>query len=118
MRINLKVAFKDKDKAKSLGARWDYERRTWFICNMEDLTPFMRWIPKSPAPAHTESAKQSPTPAHSSCKAGTSRVNERFWARTGPKVFVPLCHCDALPWDDCEHTDRAAELAMRDMLSA
>lgn len=190
MRIDLNCPFHDKDKAKSLGAKWDMARKTWFIVDMEDLTPFMRWIPshranpgKQPAPAaatcgitlkeymamhykgsakaltasaarafgvpyplesgwhkkyannlismdrmhaiqkkvgkkaasRAESAKQSPTHAHSSCEAGTSRNDGRFWARTGPSVLVS-CGCDVLPWDDCEHTEAAAHNAMRDML--
>lgn len=44
MRINLQCPFADKDAAKSLGARWDAARKTWYIVDMEDLTPFMRWI--------------------------------------------------------------------------
>lgn len=45
MRINLTCPFTEKDTAKALGARWDPARKTWFIENMEDLTPFLRWIP-------------------------------------------------------------------------
>ena len=29
--IDLKVPFHDKDAAKRLGARWNAERRTWFV---------------------------------------------------------------------------------------
>lgn len=45
MRINLQVRFEEKDHAKRLGARWDPSLGTWYIVDMEDLTPFMRWIP-------------------------------------------------------------------------
>jgi len=45
MRINLTCDFADKDIVKSLGAKWDSARKTWFIIDIEDLTPFMRWIP-------------------------------------------------------------------------
>jgi hypothetical protein len=103
MLINLKVDFKDKDKAKRLGARWDYERKTWFIHNVEDLTPFMKWIDKD----------YNPQVQHST---NTHKVNEKFWARTGPKVFTPMCDCDALPWDDCEHTEFDSIKAMQEML--
>lgn len=44
MRINLKVPFELKDKAKHLGARWDIARKCWYIVDVEDLTPFMQWI--------------------------------------------------------------------------
>lgn len=30
--------------------------------------------------------------------------------------FVPLCNCDALPWEDCEHTEALAHAAMLEML--
>jgi hypothetical protein len=103
MLINLKVEFKDKDKVKSLGARWDYERKTWFIVNVEDLTPFMEWIDKDYAPEVQHTKKQF-------------KVNERFWARTGPEVFTPMCDCDVLPWEDCRHTEYLANAAMHNIL--
>ncbi len=46
MRTNLNVPYGEKDKAKSLGARWDMARRTWYIEDMENLTPFLRWMPE------------------------------------------------------------------------
>lgn len=45
MRIDLKVSYEEKDKAKYLGARWDPGRKTWYIVDAEDLKPFWRWIP-------------------------------------------------------------------------
>lgn len=44
MRINLKVPFEDKDKARAAGARWDVARKTWYVENAEDLKPFAPWI--------------------------------------------------------------------------
>lgn len=44
MRINIQCPFAEKDDARLLGARWDPVRKTWYIVNVEDLTPFMRWI--------------------------------------------------------------------------
>lgn len=46
MRINLEVPFKQKDKAKSLGAKWDGVKNCWYIVDKDDLEPFMQWIPK------------------------------------------------------------------------
>lgn len=58
MRINLQCPYSEKDAAKSLGARWDAGRKTWFIVDVEDLTPFMRWIKtETPHPPKTRSAK-------------------------------------------------------------
>jgi Domain of unknown function (DUF5710) len=45
MRINLDVKFKEKDKARRLGARWDPARNCWYVEDHEDLEPFLRWMP-------------------------------------------------------------------------
>lgn len=44
MRINLSCPYAEKDDAKALGARWDARLKTWYIEDVEDLTPFMRWL--------------------------------------------------------------------------
>jgi putative DNA primase/helicase len=40
----LKVPFNQKGKAKALGARWDGERKQWYVKNVEDLSPFTHWM--------------------------------------------------------------------------
>lgn len=52
MRINLNCPFEEKDEAKRLGAHWDVARKVWYIVDVEDLTPFMRWIDRTAVPAH------------------------------------------------------------------
>jgi hypothetical protein len=47
MRINLSCPFAEKDQAKALGAKWDAAKRVWYIVDVENLTPFMRWMPSS-----------------------------------------------------------------------
>lgn len=44
--IYLDVPFKEKDLAKSLGARWDNLSRKWYVPSTlsDDLTPFERWL--------------------------------------------------------------------------
>ena len=42
----LTVPFAEKDKAKKLGARWDAERRAWYVPQGKDITPFKAWWPK------------------------------------------------------------------------
>lgn len=92
MRINLNCPFSEKDQAKALGARWDATRKTWYIQDIEDLTPFMRWV----------SPLESPTPAPSlSKRVFPARKNKE------PRImdsYRHLCDCDALPWEHCEHT--------------
>jgi hypothetical protein len=46
MRVNLKVPYAEKDKARKRGARWDAARKTWYVENMENLNPFLRWMDK------------------------------------------------------------------------
>ena len=47
----LTVPFKDKDAAKSLGARWDAAQRQWFVPEGRELAPFALWLPGGAAPA-------------------------------------------------------------------
>jgi hypothetical protein len=83
MRINLVTPFADKDKAKALGARWDSTRKVWYIVDVADLTPFMRWIPDM-----DEATGQRDIPG------GANASNK----------VVPSCGCKVLPWEDCDHT--------------
>src|SRR5487761_1924193 len=41
----LTSSFKDKEKVKALGARWDAEQRQWFVPAGRDLAPFAAWLP-------------------------------------------------------------------------
>ena len=49
MRINLVTPFAEKDAVKALGACWDASKKLWYIVNVTDLTPFLRWIPNMEA---------------------------------------------------------------------
>lgn len=49
MRTDLKVPFSEKEEAKSLGARWDAIRKTWFIENGSFMPNFTKWLPLPPA---------------------------------------------------------------------
>ena len=102
MRINLKCPYQERRDAKLLGARWDGAKRVWYIEGVEDITPFMRWI---------ESGPQSSRPARY-----VKPAKDRHAPRT-TGAYKPLCDCDAIPWEDCDHTEYLAAQAMRDMLS-
>jgi len=101
MRIDLATPFADKDAAKALGARWDAARKTWYVTNVTDLTPFLRWIPK-PAAAATGAAPDAAGPAASSLPISPTRTSGS--AITGASNDARHCGCDVLPWDDCVHT--------------
>lgn len=40
----IRVPFKDKDEAKSLGARWDRDASSWYVPSGVDLVPFSKWL--------------------------------------------------------------------------
>jgi len=46
-RVNINVQFKDKDDAKSLGARWDPSIRSWYIPEGIASDGFHRWLTES-----------------------------------------------------------------------
>jgi len=48
MKTYLEVPIEEKDRAKSLGARWDPARVAWFVPDGVDLTPFLEWVPGLP----------------------------------------------------------------------
>jgi hypothetical protein len=56
MRTDLEVPFSQKDEARRLGARWDAARRVWFVENVENLNPFLRWIPERLKQPHEQRA--------------------------------------------------------------
>lgn len=86
MRVDLVAPFDEKDAVKALGARWDSVKRIWYIVNVPDLTPFLRWIPNPDAATQKPSISKSRGPA------------------SRQLVEVPHCGCNVLPWDDCVHT--------------
>lgn len=43
-RIELKVPYQEKDKAKELGARWNPEKKSWYIDEDSDASLFLPWL--------------------------------------------------------------------------
>lgn len=41
----LQVPYEEKDKAKSLGAKWDTNRKKWYVPDGLDKKPFAKWLP-------------------------------------------------------------------------
>ncbi len=102
MRINLVTPFAEKDAAKALGARWDSIKKLWYIVDVADLTPFMRWIPNMNAATvdSLESAAQPSTHNETSIKRSTGVV-------TISTTKVAHCGCTEPAWEDCVHTRNA-----------
>ena len=40
----LKVPYAEKDEAKSLGARWNQDRKVWYVPDGVAEAPFERWL--------------------------------------------------------------------------
>ena len=97
MKINLVTPFAEKDAVKALGARWDPAKKLWYITDVADLTPFMRWIPNLDA-ASEPSSGVFQTPAMSNAKAPAKKS---VGVITNPAIALPDCDCRALPWVDC-----------------
>lgn len=101
MRINLVTPFAEKDAVKALGARWDSTRKLWYIVNVTDLAPFLRWIPNLEAATDNSDAGGAPRMT----KPGSSpRKPTKDLALASPVSEVPHCGCDVRPWEDCVHT--------------
>ncbi len=41
----LQTAYKDRERVKVLGARWDPGRKQWYVPEGRDLAPFATWLP-------------------------------------------------------------------------
>ena len=100
MRINLVTPFAEKDAAKALGARWDAAQKCWYIVDVDDLTPFMRWIPNLDAAQDTGAT--AGTSPKASAKAAVLKTKPPVASKRA--VEVPHCGCPVLPWEDCEHS--------------
>jgi hypothetical protein len=91
--ILLKVPFSEKDKAKALGARWNSERKAWYVPDGKDITPFKQW--------HTASESiNAPSPALGSVKKMASGVNEHTGKLVVGEHYIELNH-DCSPFIEC-----------------
>jgi hypothetical protein len=125
MRIDLTVPYAEKDQAKRWGAKWDAARRTWYIENVQNLAPLMRWMPEhlkrpsgTPPTLQLEHAPPVSGAKLRKLKKAEQRKKQREVARNthfiaGPvtprtdfSMFDPGCSC--VPWEWCEHNPEPA----------
>ena len=99
MRINLVTPFAEKDAVKALGARWDGAKKVWYIVDVPDLSPFMRWIPDLAAASEESGGGAAQKMTQPKLAAKQSPV-----VITKPVRDVTHCGCKVLPWEACEHT--------------
>ena len=101
MRINLVTPFAEKDAVKALGARWDASKKLWYILDVADITPFLRWIPKTEvATKNSATVSQHLDARPDNDQSRTPKVPKP----SGLSSEVLHCGCHVLPWDDCAHT--------------
>ena len=100
MRVDLLTPFAEKDQAKGLGARWDATRKVWYVQDVDDLTPFLRWIPDLSAATRSGEGVPGSDVRASDKRASTTRAPT---AITKPPEPIASCGCSALPWEDCMH---------------
>lgn len=100
MRINLVTPFAEKDAVKALGARWDAAKKIWYLTDVADLTPFMRWIPDLAA------ATEASTDGVTRLMKNTPKapIQHSKGPATKSTLEVPHCGCNVLPWEHCPHT--------------
>lgn len=98
MRINLITPFAEKDQVKALGARWDSQKKVWYIVDVEDLSPFLRWIPGASEPP--DLTRHAAKPVRPSKSAHAAVAHDTSALPPPP----PHCGCPVLPWEACVHS--------------
>lgn len=86
----LKVPYAEKDKAKALGARWNAERKAWYVPDGTDASPFERW----------QSPDGERAPAQGAKKESKGRVDSYDGKPTVGEHYIELEH-DCNPLTEC-----------------
>ena len=89
----LKVPFAEKDEAKALGARWNGERKSWYVPDGKPTEPFERWL--APGGADFVPAKAAAAP-----KAKPASVDSYVGKSVVGKLYQELPH-DCNPFESC-----------------
>lgn len=69
MRVNLNVPYSERELARRRGAFWDKPRKTWYVENVADLGPFLRWMPRHLTKAHGSPQEAIAGPTHNAATA-------------------------------------------------
>ncbi len=70
--IPLKVPFKEKDEAKSHGARWNPDSKHWYIPIGVEQAPFEKWLNGAPATVVQPQVAQSQPASQTTGQARTA----------------------------------------------
>lgn len=85
----LKVPYAEKDQAKALGARWNQERKAWYVPDGQPTAPFEKWLS---AGADGAPAGAAPAPK--------ARVDAYAGVPVTGALFIELEH-DCNPFVEC-----------------
>lgn len=44
--LQAEETYKQKEKVKKLGAKWDLSRKQWYVENAENMKPFLPYVPE------------------------------------------------------------------------
>jgi len=87
-RTYLYVPFEERAQARALGARWDFQRKCWYIGALEDPGPYRRWMDREDAASSGEHEYSIV-----SDQARIALTRARCWkCRTSAKVACIYCH--------------------------
>ena len=121
-RIYLAVPFDENDQVRLHGARFDWERRQWWIDGRKIVANpgIARWLVDRPrsiaqlrkAADFLEGERQQARTDSGArirlCKAGkpprTATSDKPAKVTPATSFLLPCCACSSPPWDHCEHT--------------
>lgn len=87
----LKVPYAEKDEAKALGARWNAQRKAWYVPDETDAAPFERWSVKGDG---------GQEPAKGADKGSKEKVDSYVGKPTVGEHYFELEH-DCNPFAEC-----------------
>ena len=88
----LKVPYAEKDEAKALGARWNKDRKMWYVPDGQAAEPFERWLSGNSA---DEAYAAGPAPGRVDSYGGKPVVGQHYLALEhdcNPFESCPMCH--------------------------
>lgn len=99
--ILLKVPFSEKDQAKALGARWNADRKAWYVPDGQNASAFERWLDPSQEVGTLGKAIGS---LNAKSAKSTSAKPAKVDSYTGKQIvgahYVELKH-DCKPFEAC-----------------
>lgn len=105
MRIDLNCPYRDKDKAKAQGAKWDPDRKTWYVIDPPDLKPFSKWMKDGGKVTEFfagPSRKPQSQPKHHRPKQRGRQNRREGCATIGRQYFDDTAEYHVPPWEDVD----------------